>query len=181
MDTATITTGTREQRRYTDAEQAQALAILTENNGNCAVTSRVTGIPERTIRSWKTGQIRPVEGTDRQELAVKERAERAERWGNVLDQALDVVEEKLPEASARDAAVIAGIASEKHLLLRGEATSITETRDDSRIRALAERYGRLHTVTPLPVATHGPDGRPLPAPQAESTGNAGESGGESGT
>ena len=151
----------RRQTRYTDAEAAAALAVLEENKGNVAATSRATGIPEQTIREWRNGSVRILPP----ELVAEERARRAASWEMAQDLAVDRVIAKVGEASPYQAAIIAGIATEKALLLRGEATSITETRDDGRLAAFAAAYSKRRPVNVTPTATDAAtDTQPAPAP-----------------
>jgi transposase-like protein len=115
MSEATPTTVPR-QRRYTDAEQAEAMAALVANAGNCARTAQETGIPERTIRSWKRGEARPTDTPDRQELAAvkREQLTRGVRklTNRILRKVLKVAGDDSP-VSLRDGMVALGIAVDK--------------------------------------------------------------------
>lgn len=145
MDTPTLPVP-KQWTRYSTEEQASALATLAENDGNIAATSRATGIPPQTLRQWRDAVV----SVPSPDLVEQQKLTRAARWDEVADAGLDQALEKLPEASARDAAVIAGIATDKALLLRGQPTSITERRDDPRIAELRKLFCALAEQQPAP-------------------------------
>lgn len=59
----------REVRTYTDVERAHALAVLAGCNGNLSECHRLTGIPVRTIASWRE---KPMAGSLRVQVAERE-------------------------------------------------------------------------------------------------------------
>jgi transposase-like protein len=167
MDTTPVTLtrppGTSRQRRYTDEEAAQTLVLLAENGGNVAKTARDTGIPEQTIRHWRDGTIYvpPPEVVEQMKLA------RAAGWDVVQADAVAQTLEKLPEASAYQAALIGAIAVDKAALLRGEATVIHSTADDERQARLRELYAaRRKPIVVQPIET-GPETTQPPADPPE--------------
>lgn len=145
------------QRRYTDADVAEALAILAEHGGNAAAASRTTGIPEATIKDWRNGVV----SAPPPEAVAAKRAERAARWDALQEAGVAQALTQLPNASARDAAVVAGIAVDKAALLRGESTtgapgihvhlSISLTASDV-AAATALLTDQLPTLTECPTA-----------------------------
>lgn len=133
------------RRRYSDQEQADALATLDACDGNISEASRVLGIPHETIRAWVAGLRRPAIP----HLVDASKAALAERYDRIVSKLLDVCEDpdKLDKMSAAAAMLAACQGTDKALLLRGEATTITSTADDERSAALKNRYTRLHKVT----------------------------------
>ena len=119
------------RRRYTNNERANAVAAVAVGGGSVHGTAKKLGIPETSLRQWHKGQ------RCRQVLPLSEqkRLELADRFEEVIHQAVEVVVEKLSEASAAQAAVIAGIACDKMLLLRREGAV-----------AASERGGDGHTM-----------------------------------
>jgi hypothetical protein len=146
----TAPTGTPRQRRYTDAEQAAAMAVLAAHAGNCAAAAEVCGIPERTLRAWKRQEARPVLGTDRQGLAAENKealARGIDKLGRrILRRMLKTAVDKEQRVSLRDGTVALGICIDKALLLRGEATTIVSTADAERLAVFRARYAALHPV-----------------------------------
>jgi transposase-like protein len=45
--------------RYSDIDRANALATLAANGGNVQRTVAQIGVPEQTLRTWKTGERHP--------------------------------------------------------------------------------------------------------------------------
>lgn len=116
------------RRTYTPQEQARVALLLQSNGGNVKRTARDAHIPPMTVRDWKQKWER--EGYPEQ---VEEALPAvAEDLTTQLDQArslaVDVVIEKLREGkvSAKDAAWIASVFTEKINLINGAATSRSE-------------------------------------------------------
>jgi hypothetical protein len=88
-----------------------------------ADASKATGIPERTIRLW-------MDQPEYAELRAKTRDELAEGFKALAHLAmtslLDQVRAGLVEP--RDLTILLGVATDKHLLMSGDATSRTEHR-----------------------------------------------------
>jgi transposase-like protein len=133
---------TRKRQRYTDQQQAEALALVQANGGDTAATSAATGIPEATLRAWRDGERRPPVV----QLCSEKKEALAEQFEALAERAVQVADAKVESASARDAAVIAGIATDKALLLRGEATAIVQHQDDARLAELRARYVEAQRV-----------------------------------
>ncbi len=124
------------QRRYSTDEQAAALVALAENGGNVEGTAAATGIPASTIRHWRDADVKPPPAS----LVAQEKLRRAANWDRVQDMAVEQVLTRLPEASARDAAVVAGIAVDKAVLLRGDGATAADPEAAARIEMFRARY-----------------------------------------
>ena len=172
MDTTTTSTG-KTWTRYSAEEQAAALAALAENNGNVDKTAAQLGIPHSTLRTWRDATVAVPDAN----IVTQQKLIRAVKWDQVQDMGVERALEALPTASARDAAVVAGIAVDKAALLRGEATQVVEHRDDARLAAFRERYAKVRPVE----LTDARDATPAEAEKApKALGNRGEGGGETG-
>jgi len=104
-------------RRYSDADRARALATLDANAGDCARTARELGIPRQTLQLWALGRV----SADVPELRLENRQTLADRWEKVANAALDVLDRGTKDLPTKDAAVVGGIATDKMMLLRGDA------------------------------------------------------------
>lgn len=111
------------KRRYSDDDRANALAALAANGGNVRRTSRQLGIPAVTLRSWRDGERAaiPSESVDSKKKALSEQLEGIAR--QLLDR---LTVEKIDDCSLRELMTAVGIAVDKMLLLRGQATVITD-------------------------------------------------------
>lgn len=126
-----------ERRRYTKKQKASAVALATTINPFAA--SQETGIPRTTILGW-------MEKPEYDILRQKTRDEMADGFKLLANLALSRLLKQIEDddVDPRDVAVAMGIATEKFLLLRGEATARTEHRqwtdelDDDEKRKLRE-------------------------------------------
>jgi transposase-like protein len=109
------------RRRYSDADRSSALAKLAENGGNVYRTARELGIPEVTLRSWANGDRHP----EASQQCEGRKSDLADRWEKVANAALDVLDKSAGDLRPRDAATVGGIATDKMMLLRGEAPAGT--------------------------------------------------------
>lgn len=116
------------RRQYSPAEQARVALLLQANEGNVKRTARETGIPPMTVRDWKLkweaeGYPEPVE-----EVLPAVAGEVTSEMDQARSLAVSVVIEKLREGkvSAKDAAWIASVFTDKINVVRGLATSRTE-------------------------------------------------------
>lgn len=125
------------RRRYTDEEKAAALVTLELNqNLDCpiAATANALQIPDSTIDTWKKGEwvsdkVKELSGEKKQSLL--ELYEKAVTKG--LSEILDCAQ----PATWKEATGIATF-TDKILLLRGQPTAITESRNDAALREKAE-------------------------------------------
>jgi transposase-like protein len=117
------------RRHYTEEDKAQVFAALTANDGNVKRTSRETEIPEQTVRDWKKLWERKGLPAAVEEALPTVIEDRVEEMLKVRDRALDIAYDRLndPKTTAKDATWIVGVLTDKIRLLRGEATSRTET------------------------------------------------------
>lgn len=129
-------------------ELAQNAIILSK--GNVAAASRSCGVTEKTISSYiKAGYIDPslrLDGEDNYEalteLAADHNAKLAEVMLDTAGKAVEHVNANLHTASAKDAAIIAGVMVDKSRLLEGKATQRVEI-DVSHSLEVLERHGLL--------------------------------------
>lgn len=106
--------------------------------GSCSKAEAICGIPARTIRSWmqeaswadlvdEAKKIKQAEldskFTNIIHKAVEEVADRLENGEDVITKNGDTVKRRV---SAKDAAMIAAVLSDKRAILRGTPTSITK-------------------------------------------------------
>lgn len=116
------------RRTYSAADQARVAVMLQANAGNVKRTARETGVPPMTVRDWKVrweaeGYPEPIE-----EVLPAVSEEITDRMDYARGLAVDTVIEKLRDGkvSAKDAAWIAQVFTDKINLIRGMATSRTE-------------------------------------------------------
>jgi transposase-like protein len=128
------------KRTYTDEDRERARVALDSHGGNLSAAARYAGIPRVTLLSWRDEWAAaaavpvPVE-----HLPAAVEYIRQSKKGEVINAAWDLAsaaferaKAALPDASARDAATVAGIAIDKAQLLSGDATE----RTDHNIRAV---------------------------------------------
>ena len=106
---------------YTDVQRKEA-AIQYAIKGNLSSISRAIDIPRKTLSDWKQ--------TDWWDEIVAEvrhakSDEHIARYVQLVDEGQRIALEKLPEASARDAMIIAATATDKARLLLNQPTSIS--------------------------------------------------------
>lgn len=116
----------RKRREYTDDDRAAVLLALTVSDGNVARSARETGVPEQTVRDWKREWVRNGTPTELLEQAETQAGDFATKVETVRDQALDLLETKLPEMSGRDLTTTVGVLTDKSMRLRGVTTQTVE-------------------------------------------------------
>jgi transposase-like protein len=127
--------GKARNRSYSEDDRAAALAALLANGGNLKRTARDTGVPESTLRKWSRS-VPPAGGAQEcaQKSAVSAEAvgragvSLAEKLDGLAHKLADAMPDKIPDATLSQTAVSLGVAIDKARLLRGEATSINDTR-----------------------------------------------------
>ncbi len=123
--------------KYTD-QQRMEVAILYAISGNMKKVARDTGIPRTTIVGWKkTDWWDDAVATVRSEKADEHRA----MYSKLVAKAQQVALEKLPEASAAQAHLIACQATDKVRLHDGMPTLIAGNTGD--MKALADEFAKL--------------------------------------
>lgn len=125
------------RRRYTNEEKASALATFDFNSNldsPLTVTSNALQIADSTLSRWVGGEA---VSEAAQVLREQKKRELSELCEDYARQALEHLIPNLSEIRPRDFASIA-MAIDKMLLLRGQATQITESRSDAQLREKAE-------------------------------------------
>jgi hypothetical protein len=136
------------RRGYSDHQRAEALAVLDANGGALRQTSRDTGIPTSTLKLWRDEGVHP----DCAELCTEKKQSLADRLEALAHTLIDALPGKVTDASLQQAATSLGIAVDKMRLLRGEPTSIQESRqeltedDASDLAAILQQAGDTRTV-----------------------------------
>jgi transposase-like protein len=132
------------RRSYSDEERMEALAALDANGGSLRKTARDTGVPISSLKDWRDGRAIP---NSCAELRTQKKQALADRLEDIAQQVLGILPGKLQDASVRDLNGTLKIATEAMQLLRGEPTSINESRQDltpderaRRIAAELERF-----------------------------------------
>ena len=148
--------------RYTPDQKTEAVDLADEHGP--AEASRQTGIPRRTITSWRT---EPAQATKEKTVAAREQlaasnATKRERLRTLLlDRSLDMLERmegehhdyrgtneitlpRPPAQAVKDLSISVGILIDKYRLEMGEATGRTESVAESEIdRDLREAFTEL--------------------------------------
>ena len=128
------------KRTYTDEDKERARVALDSHGGNLSAAAREASVPRATLQEWRDEWTRaaalPVPA---EYLPAAAEYIRQDKKGKVIEAAWDLAsaaferaKAALPDASARDAATVAGIAIDKAQLLSGDATE----RTDHNIRAV---------------------------------------------
>ena len=112
------------KKSYTDAERANALAVLQSNDGNVLRTSKATGIPRTTLITWSGD----VERQTRMPEVERARFDLADVIERELQNIFEAMATKRADASYRELATAAGILIDKLRLLTGKATAHGHTR-----------------------------------------------------
>lgn len=123
------------KRSYTDADKERARVVWESNGHSLRGTARDAAIPLATIQNWAAvwenpppAPLAPPEVYEAvyQNIRTDKKSEAIEAAWDVAVAAFQRAKEALPDASARDAATVAGIAVDKAQLLSGAATERTE-------------------------------------------------------
>lgn len=106
-----------ERRRYTKRERAEAVAEAEMTTPEAAAEK--LGIPRTTILYWR-------DKPEFVELRQKTREDAAEGWQAIMHLAQARIIATIDEFEPRDLSVLSGVATDKYLLLTGQATSRSE-------------------------------------------------------
>jgi len=109
------------KRRYSDQEVAHALAYV-EQAPSIKAASEDLNLPIATLHSWQSGRLQTLPDSA---LCESAKQDLAKRFEGIAHKALDFADGKMEGASFAQLMTGSGIATDKMLLLRGEATSIT--------------------------------------------------------
>ncbi len=123
--------------KYSDEQRTQA-AIHYAVTGSLVKTEDATGIPDSTIGTWKKQDCWvELVGSVRNEKGEEHRA----MYSQIVDRAQRITLEKLPDASAAQANLIACQATDKVKLHDGMPTAITGKADS--MNSLAQEFRKL--------------------------------------
>jgi hypothetical protein len=106
-------------RRYQKREKVAA--VIAAEMSSLTAASEQMGIPMRTLSHWR-------QNPELAELAKKTREEMADDMKVLAHLAAARLTQLVPTMEPRDLTVLLGVATDKGLLLSGEATARTETR-----------------------------------------------------
>jgi hypothetical protein len=113
------------QTLYTELQRTEALAALAANGGNVSKTARETGIPRKTIETWRDGVT--------SEEYEEKKVDLADRLETLCFTFAEAIAAKLRgrKCDIKEMSVAFGITVDKLLLLRGSPTAITRTDSSS--------------------------------------------------
>ena len=114
--------GKKGHRFYTEAERYAAMLAIDANGGDCFLTSAQLGIPEPTLRAWKSG----FRSATALQLYTQKRGDMAAAIESVVWQLIDVAADKIEAAPLNHVMTGIGIGVDKMRLLRGESTNISD-------------------------------------------------------
>ncbi len=133
--------------KYSD-EQRMEVAVLYAISGNAKKVAKDTGIPRTTIVGWK-GQEWWVDTVE--QIRAQNTDKALAKYSQMVDKAQDIALEKLPDASADQASIIAATATDKGRLLTNQPTSITGKAQS--IDDLANAFNRIANESVVSVQT----------------------------
>lgn len=122
------------KRTYTDEDKERARVALDSHGGNVTRAAKEASVPRATLQEWRdewaAAAALPVPAeylpAAAEYIRRDKKGEVIEAAWNLASAAFQRAQEALPDASARDAATVAGIAVDKAQLLSGAATERTE-------------------------------------------------------
>jgi hypothetical protein len=141
------------RNHFTEEEKLNAVCVFAVS-GNSRRTAEITGVPEGTIRSWKTTEWwNQAMGR----IMVEQDEELDTKLTKLIDKAVEHVNDRLENGdfiydtkrgalvrkpvSAKDLTVVTAIAVDKRQLLRGQPTSrVEKVSEEERLRGLADRF-----------------------------------------
>ncbi len=131
----------RKGSKYTD-QQRMEVAVLYAISGNAKKVAKDTGIPRTTIVGWKKQDWwQDAVASVRSEKADEHRA----KYSELVDKAQQVALKKLPEASARDAMIIAATGTDKIRLADNMPTSISGNQATSeQLKAVLDKCAAIN-------------------------------------
>lgn len=145
----------KDQRRYTDREKAEALAIVDMQDGSVRKASQLTGIPDSTLFDWIAGKRVNGDVADLHETA---KTRMAGLFDSVIVATLEnmLIDGSMQRANFQQKAIAVGILYDKRALLLGQPTSINENlmSDEARVERLAAllEQARQRQLTGQPVS-----------------------------
>ncbi len=127
-------------------EQRMAVAVQYAVSGNAKKVAKDTGIPRTTIVGWK-GQDWWVDAVE--QIRAQNTDKALAKYAQRVDKAQDIALEKLPDASAAQASIIAATATDKGRLLTNQPTNITGK--STSIDDLAKEFNKLASLRVVSV------------------------------
>ena len=113
----------KKDKAWSDQDYVETMALYNLYH-NYSEVSRQTGVPASTIQNWVRDQGQRKTKIFRYDQRLKETQDRLmESMGYVAEKALQQTYEKLPDASAAQAATIYGILFDKQQMIVGSAGS----------------------------------------------------------
>lgn len=102
---------------YTEQDRAAVYAALAGNDNNVKRTARETGVPENTVRRWRDEWKKkgPPEGEALTEVVDKILS----KIESAREQALDLLKQKMSDATPQQLATIFGILDDKYTRVKG--------------------------------------------------------------
>lgn len=126
----------------TALQEEAVITLLAMHDGQIRPVARMAGLSQTVV--WDIKHANMVAFSDKREVWKKHAALESQE---VFMEATAQVRERLPDASARDAAVIAGIYADKGAMLAGEGTNVnlnvTHRVDPVAIAAVADRLREI--------------------------------------
>lgn len=131
------------RRFYSDHDRANTLLALDANEGNLSATARTTGIPLTTIKGWRDSPQPHIA-----ELRNGKKPDLAELFHTLAFKSAGILDHRLSQRDSKDIPIphltaLAGVATEKWLLLTGQETSrpgISEAERELRTAELFLKY-----------------------------------------
>lgn len=100
----------RENRKYSDEEKAEALAVLVANGGNLNGTAKQLGINRHTLTYWAQGNVHPAVV----EISAIKKDDLRDMWLKVFERCNKALtDEKLEDAPAHVLLIGMGTATDK--------------------------------------------------------------------
>jgi hypothetical protein len=147
------------RNHFTDKEKLKAVCTYAVA-GNARRVAEITGIPEGTIRSWKSTEWWNEAMT---KIIVEQDDELGTKLTNLVNKAVDEVNDRLDNGNyvynpkldklirkpvdAKELAIVTAISIDKRQLLRGLPTSRTETVSQTeRLKGLSEQFKKFVTA-----------------------------------
>ena len=107
--------------KYSDSDRLEAIRAYAIT-GNYTKTAELVGIPERTVNDWGKQEWWESELA---KVRDEKQQEHIAQYHALVTEGTRIALEKLPEASAKDAMIIAATATDKARLLLNQPTSIS--------------------------------------------------------
>lgn len=116
------------RRKYSDNQRAECFALHAAGISNTKIAAR-TGIPDSTLSAWFRGRTQF--GPDDAKLVADKKRTLAEIFKSIAFKASGIIDAQLDgnlsKVSLVQLSTVAGTATDKHLLLTGQPTSIVSS------------------------------------------------------